>query len=170
MFHFSFEAETGAKCSLQCFRQNISFYVVLSKPNDWGTCLCVHCINPEIKLEAFANLPKDTSFHWEDGKSYEDIDGLVERIKATNIDKTIMCNEWQRVEQERTSSAKACSKQKTKVIKKVTVQEKVSILKKKLIKELLVLKEHLVRVHSQYKPLRRHERRLNRTEMLPLSK
>ena len=130
MFHFSFEAETGAKCSLQCCRQNISFYVVLSKPNDWGTCLCVHCINPEMKLEAFANLPKDTSFHWEDGKSYEDIDGLVERIKATNIDKTIMCNEWQRVEQERTSSAKACSKEKTKVIKKVTVQEKVSILKK----------------------------------------
>ena len=34
---------------------------------------------------------------------------------------------------------------------KVTVQEKVSILKKKLIKELLILKDHLVGVHSQYK-------------------
>ena len=65
-----------------------------------------------MKLEALANLTKDTSFHLEDGKSYEDIDGLVGRIKATNIDKTIMYNEWQRVEQERTSSAKACSKRK----------------------------------------------------------
>ena len=101
-----------------------------------------------MKLEALANLTKDTLFHWEDGKSYEDIDGLVERIKATNIDKTIMYHKWQRVEQERSSSAKACSKRKTKVSKKVTVQEKVSILKKKLTKKLLVLKDHLVRVHS----------------------
>ena len=130
MLHFSFEAETGIKCSLDCFRQNISFYVVRPKPNYWGTCLGVHCINPEMKLEALANLLKDTSFHWQDAKSYEDIDGLAERIKATNIDKRIMYNEWQRVEQEGTSSAKACSKRKTKASKKVTVQEKVSILKK----------------------------------------
>ena len=40
---------------------------------------------------------------------------------------------------------------KVKVSRKVTVQEKVSILKKKLNKELLVLKDHLVCVHSQYK-------------------
>ena len=33
-----------------------------------------------MKLEALANLTKDTSFHWEGGKSHEDIDGLVERI------------------------------------------------------------------------------------------
>ena len=70
-----------------------------------------------MKLEAPANLTKDTSCRWEDGKSYEDIDGLVERIEATNIDKTIMYKEWQRVEQETTSSVKAWSKRKTKVRK-----------------------------------------------------
>ena len=70
-----------------------------------------------MKLEALANLTKDTSFRLEDGKSYEDIDGLVERIKATNINKTIMYKEWQRVELERTSSVKAWSKRKTKVRK-----------------------------------------------------
>ena len=100
-----------------------------------------------MKLEALANLTKDTSFHWEDRKSYEDIDG----VKAPHIDKMIMYNEWQRVEQERTSSAKACSKRKAKVSWKVTVQEKVSILKKKLIEELLVWKDHSVHNHSQYK-------------------
>ena len=26
------------------------------------TCLCAHCINPEMKLEALANLTKDTHF------------------------------------------------------------------------------------------------------------
>ena len=123
-----------------------------------------------MKLEALSNLTKATSFHWEDGKSFEDIDGLVERVKATNIDKTIMYNEWQRVEQERTSSAKAWSKRKTKVSKKVSVQEKVSILKKKLIKELLVLKDRLIRVHSQYKAFKAGREELNRTEMLSLSK
>ena len=48
-----------------------------------------------MKLEALAHLTKDTSFHWEDGKSFECIDGLVEGMKATNIDKTIMYNKWQ---------------------------------------------------------------------------
>ena len=68
-----------------------------------------------MKLEEI-NLTKDTSFHWEDGKCYEDIDGLVKGIKAFNIDKTIMYNQWQRFDQETTSSAKACS-----VSKRVTV-------------------------------------------------
>ena len=69
------------------------FYAVRPKPNDWR--LCAHCINPEMKLEALAHLTKDASFHWEDGKSFECIDGLVEGMKATNIDKTIMYNKWQ---------------------------------------------------------------------------
>ena len=164
MLHFSFEAETGVKCSLECFRKNIPFYVVRPKPNDWGMCLCMHCINPEIKREALANLTKDTSFHWEDGKSYKDMDGLVERTKATNTDKTIMYNEWQSVEQERTSSTKTCSRQ-TKVNKKVTVHKKVSTLKKKFIEELLVLKDHFVMFILNTMLLRR----LTRTDMLPLS-
>ena len=75
---------------MECFRQNIPFYVVCPKPNDWGMHLCVHCINPEMNLEALANLTKDASFHWEDRKSYDDIDGLIERIKAPHIDKMII--------------------------------------------------------------------------------
>ena len=94
MLHVSFEAETGVKCSLECFRQNIHFYLICPKPNDWGASLCVRCINPEMKLKTLTNLTKDTSFHYEDGKSYKDIDGFVERIKTTNIDKTTMYNEW----------------------------------------------------------------------------
>ena len=70
-----------------------------------------------MKLEALANLTKDTSFHGEDGKSYKDIDGLVERIKATNIDKMIIYNEWQRIGQERTGSVKVCFMRKVKVRK-----------------------------------------------------
>ena len=50
MLHVSFEAETGVKCSLECFRQNIPFNLICPKPNDWGTSLCVRCINPEMKL------------------------------------------------------------------------------------------------------------------------
>ena len=62
MLHFSFKAETGAKCSSKSFRENIIFYAVCPKSNDWGTCLCVHCINPEIKLESLGNLKKISHF------------------------------------------------------------------------------------------------------------
>ena len=48
-----------------------------------------------MKLEVLAHLIKDASFHWEDWKSFECIDGPVERMKVTNIDKTIMYNKWQ---------------------------------------------------------------------------
>ena len=34
MLYFSFEEKTGVKCSLECFGQNIPFYVVRPKPND----------------------------------------------------------------------------------------------------------------------------------------
>ena len=53
---------------------------------------------------------------------------LLREFKVTNMDKTIMYSEWQKISQEITRSAKACSERNTKVTKKVTVQEKVSIL------------------------------------------
>ena len=86
MLHWRFEAETGVVCSLECFRQNIPFDVVRPKPNDWGTCLCAKCINPEMKLEALANLTNDSSFRWDDGKSYNAIGDLIGRIKAVDVD------------------------------------------------------------------------------------
>ena len=50
MLHWRFETETRAICSLKHFRQTTLFNAVCPKPNNWGTCLCATCINPEIKL------------------------------------------------------------------------------------------------------------------------
>ena len=73
MLHLSFEAETGVKCSSESFRQNILFYAACPKWNDWGMCLCAHCINSEMKLEVLATFTKDTSCHWEDGNNLSNI-------------------------------------------------------------------------------------------------
>ena len=81
MLHFSFEAETGVKCSLKSFRQNILFMQFTQIQM--------------IGVGALANLTKDTSFHWDDRRSFKCIDGLIERMKATNIDKTIIYNKCQ---------------------------------------------------------------------------
>ena len=53
MLHWRFEAETRAVWSLEWFRQNIPFNTVCPKPNNWGTCLCATCINPEILITMF---------------------------------------------------------------------------------------------------------------------
>ena len=63
-------------------------------------------------------------------------------------DRLILYNKVEVVRAGRVSKA---SKRTHKVTRKVPVQEKVAILKKKRIKELLVLKDHLVRVYSQFK-------------------
>ena len=76
---------------------------------------------------------------------------LLREFKVTNMDKTIMYSEWQKISQEITRSAKACSERNTKVTKKVTVQEKVSILfiylfiylKLTMIKKILYTKMHI---------------------------
>ena len=73
-------------------------------------------------------------------------------MKAVDeTDRLILYNEWQRVEVVRAGRVSKASKRTHKVSRKVPAQEKVAILKKKLIKELLVLKDHLIRVHSQFK-------------------
>ena len=76
---------------------------------------------------------------------------LLREFKVTNMDKTIMYSEWQKISQEITRSTKACSERNTKVTKKVTVQEKVSILfiylfiylKLTMIKKILYTKMHI---------------------------
>ena len=152
MLHWKFEAETGVVCSLEWLRQNIPFDVVCPKPNDWSTYLCATCINPEMKLDALANFTKDPSLRWDEGKSYDSTDCLISHIKAVDDEqRTILYNEWQRIEVTRTGRMKEASQRKINVSRKVPVQEKLSQLKKKLVKELLLLKGHLIRVHSQFK-------------------
>ena len=51
-----FQAETLVSCDYSTFCRSAPNYIIKPKPSDWGTCLCVTCLNPEIKLERLAKL------------------------------------------------------------------------------------------------------------------
>ena len=42
--------------SFSAFSKNVPFNVIKPKANDWGICLCVYCLNPELKVEALSDL------------------------------------------------------------------------------------------------------------------
>ena len=41
------------ECSYTQFTRCVPINSIKPKPEDWGTCLCVTCLNPELKLESF---------------------------------------------------------------------------------------------------------------------
>ena len=56
--HAKFLADHDYECSYAQFTRYVPDYIVKPKPEDWGTCLCMVCLNPELKLEAARrNIP-----------------------------------------------------------------------------------------------------------------
>ena len=43
-------------CCLASFVKYVPCYVVKPRDQDWGTCLCMYCTNPQLKLERFISL------------------------------------------------------------------------------------------------------------------
>ena len=84
--HKKFVAASSHDCSYSYFSRHCPCYVEKPSPNDWGTCLCRTCLNPEIKLEALANILNDTSFKWDDTNDYNNKD-LMKRINQLKCDK-----------------------------------------------------------------------------------
>lgn len=54
--HQRFVAETGNICHYSTFTRYVPEYVMKPKASDWGTCLCVICLNPLMKFEKLVNL------------------------------------------------------------------------------------------------------------------
>ena len=69
-------------------------HIMKPSPNDWGTCLCRTCLNPEIKLEALPKILNNTSFKWDDTNDYNDIKDLIKRIDQLKCEKLITFSEW----------------------------------------------------------------------------
>ena len=44
--------ESAAECSYSQFTHYVPENILNPKPEDWGTCLCMTCLNPELKLES----------------------------------------------------------------------------------------------------------------------
>lgn len=54
--HQRFVAETGTNCHYSTFTRYVPDFVVKPNVNDWGTCLCVTCLNPQMKFEKLQGL------------------------------------------------------------------------------------------------------------------
>ena len=129
MLHEKFEAECNARWTVETFRVNIPFNVVRPNANDWGTCLCAACVNPELKLKALAAITRDSSIKWSDDKDYNDIDALIAKINAIPMNVPVVYNEWKIVQVEKVVKSKMT---KSRVSRKVTVKEKMRVFKIKL--------------------------------------
>ena len=69
-----FNTESSLNCSSVYFQNNCPFDVIKPNPNDWGTCCCQTCLNPELKLDAISKVVEDSSLKWDEAKDYQDID------------------------------------------------------------------------------------------------
>ena len=67
-------------CCYEKFTRNTPFYITRPKPDDWGTCLCAMCLNPELKLKALATHLNESSFTYRNGIEATDINLLILKI------------------------------------------------------------------------------------------
>ncbi|CAF1551653.1 unnamed protein product, partial [Rotaria sordida] len=54
--HQKFILNTNIDCSYSTFTKHVPSYIVSPKPDNWGTCLCITCLNPQIKGERINQL------------------------------------------------------------------------------------------------------------------
>ena len=54
--HQIFIYETRYDCSYSTFIRHVPSYIVSPKPHEWGTCLCITCLNPQIKPKRINQL------------------------------------------------------------------------------------------------------------------
>ncbi|CAF3809581.1 unnamed protein product [Rotaria magnacalcarata] len=54
--HQRFIHETRYDCSFSTFTRHVPSYIVSPKPHEWGTCLCMSYLNPQIKSERINQL------------------------------------------------------------------------------------------------------------------
>ena len=67
-----FLAASSLSCFYETFTRNVPFYITRPKPDDWGTCLCPMCLNPELKLEALAKHVSESSYTHRNGIEVRD--------------------------------------------------------------------------------------------------
>ena len=158
--------ESAAKCSYSQFTCYVPDNIVKPKPEDWGTCFCMTCLNPELKLESIkrqleANVTIDMV---KDNTHKQEVNDLIQHIKASG--KTFDYLEWSK-EGEKGKAVKATtyhSKKNALSSECKEFAEKVklyfeklyehSIWSKSQYRRIAELKEHVKQSENQSKLLR----------------
>ena len=154
--YLKFCAESSLSCCFSTFTRNIPQNIKRPSPLTWNTCLCVKCLNPELKLERLAKVKRDASICISESTSEEEFQESIRKIKQIKTKKgdTIEYVEWQLVDSPYTSTKKVSSKKAKKgykVSRKKNVIQSKSAFLKDLVKELQVRQDHLHNCHAQFK-------------------
>ncbi|CAF4441840.1 unnamed protein product, partial [Rotaria magnacalcarata] len=151
--HQKFILTTNLDCSYSNFTRHVPSYIVSPKPSDWGSCLCMTCLNPQIKVQRInqikANHPilnnlstlltNDIASTANDKKKVEEILNEVNFLKEESFPITYV--EWIQKRSERSSGL---------ISTKATMTDKLAVFCKKLSDEILKLHKHLDLVHTQF--------------------
>ena len=69
------------------FTRSVPENIIKPNPEDWGSCLCIKCLNPELKLECIKRTLPNVSITFNDlmdDKKKKYLENLYENIKNSN--------------------------------------------------------------------------------------
>ena len=85
--YLKFCAESSLSCCFSTFTRNIPQNIKRPNPLTWDTCLCVKCLNPELKLERLAKVKRDASLCISESTSEEEFPESIRKIKQIKTKK-----------------------------------------------------------------------------------
>ena len=95
--HEKFITDEDEECSFSQFTRYVPKNIIKPKPEDWGTCLCATCLNPELKLECvkrrLSNITISMNDLTDNGKQ-TDVEDMFEQIKDSNVNYEYL--EWRK--------------------------------------------------------------------------
>ncbi|CAF2777232.1 unnamed protein product [Rotaria sp. Silwood2] len=154
VLHQQFKVETKTNVDYHTFLRYVPSFVVKPKVDDWGTYLCIICINPQIKFDKLNQLkstkpitkqlvnsmPIDLNEVLNNQQSNKQLKDALHELKREKFSLTY--NEWQKVKISGSSST---------VSKKVPLVASIEDFIERFLLEIENLKQHLQRVHQQFK-------------------
>ncbi|CAF1379185.1 unnamed protein product [Rotaria sp. Silwood1] len=152
--HQRFIMESGLNCHYSTFTRYIPDHVLKPSTDDWGTCLCIICLNPQLKLEKLQRLKflypvlktilpdglaDITELVTDEIKTKEFLDNLI-KLKDEKFN--ITYTEW---------TKKKHSKSDVPVSTKTTLTISIFDFTTKFLNEINNLVSHIDRVRQQFR-------------------
>ena len=149
-----FLADSTVDCSYSQFTRLIPTNVVKPKAEDWGTCMCMPCMNPEHKLERLKKVMADIQLTISNfmSKTKEDLKEVFAKIKKSEEEFQYL--EWIKAKDIGTNITKSAAYHS----KKIACVSKPKEFATKLCNELSFLKGHTERMISQYRRIKEIKR------------
>ena len=189
MLHSKFLTETTEECCYETFTRHVPHYVKKPKSDEWGTCLCMTCLNPELKLERLQRINKISPVNVEEifssdekfeklkndllslkpdpqrEKKRKELDDILRQQEEGNIE-VLSSDSPERIKYTEWGKEKYLNKKKKTAYRsrKQNLELPISLFIDSLLKEMDELKGHLYRAHMQYRAFKEKRVRAETTD------